>query len=144
LCRGKKVIDDNFYWSSCKNGSCTNLNRLPQVTLPLTASKVSDGKTYRLEVHISNPTHHVGLMIRLKVVRANSGERVLPIFYEDNYFSLLPSESRTISIQFAAVDLAGEQPKLAMEGWNIAPEDISINYSRAITPTPRRTDGGEP
>jgi mannosylglycoprotein endo-beta-mannosidase len=65
-------------------------------------------------------------MTRLMVTRANSGDRVLPIFYEDNYFSLFPGESRTISIQFAAADLAGEQPKLVVEGWNIAPEEVSI------------------
>ena len=66
-------------------------------------------------------------MVRLKVIRAKSGERVLPVYCEDNYFSLLPGESRTISIQFAVVDLAGEQPKLAIEGWNIAPEEIPIH-----------------
>jgi len=124
LCRGKKILDDNFYWSSSKNGSCTNLDQLPQVTLPVTATRSGDGQTCRLAVHISNPTPHAALLIRLKVIRANSGERVLPVFYEDNYFSLLPDENRTISIQFASVDLAGERPKLAVEGWNIASEEI--------------------
>lgn len=127
LCRDKKVLDDNVYWSSSKNGSCTNLDRLPQVALPVTASKSDDRQTCRLAVHVSNPTSHVALMTRLKVIRANSGERVLPIFYEDNYFTLLPGESRTIAIQFAVADLAGEQPKLAVEGWNIASEEISIH-----------------
>ena len=127
LRRGKEVLDDNFYWSSCKNGSCTNLDQLPCVALPVTASKAGDSQTRRLTVHISNPTTNVALMIRLEVIRARTGERVLPVYYEDNYFSLLPGESRTISIQFAAVDLAGEKPKLAVEGWNVAPEEISIH-----------------
>jgi hypothetical protein len=68
----------------------------------------------------------VALMIRLKVIRARSGERVLPVFYEDNYFSLLPGESRTVSMEFAAADLAGEPPGLAVSGWNISPQEISI------------------
>jgi len=126
LRRGKKLLDDNLYWSTSKNGSCTNLDQLPHVTLPVTASKASDNQTCRLTVHISNPTPTVALMIRLKVIRANSGERVLPIFYDDNYFTLLPGENRTLAIQFAATDLAGEQPKLAVQGWNIAPEEVTI------------------
>jgi Exo-beta-D-glucosaminidase Ig-fold domain/Glycosyl hydrolases family 2/Glycosyl hydrolases family 2, sugar binding domain len=128
LRRGKKILDDNEYWSSSKNGSCTNLDQLPRVTLRVTVSKSKgngDTRTRRLTVHISNPTPHVALMIRLKLTRAESGERVLPIFYGDNYFSLFPGESRTVSIQFAAADLAGEPPKLVVEGWNITPEEIS-------------------
>ncbi|HEV2328011.1 MAG TPA: glycoside hydrolase family 2 [Verrucomicrobiae bacterium] len=126
LRRGKKVLDENFYWSSSKNGSCTNLDKLPRVILPVTATRAGDSQTSRLMVHVSNPTPHVALMIRLKVVRANSGERVLPAFYEDNYFSLLPGEDRTLSVRFATADLAGEQPKLAVEGWNVRPEEVSI------------------
>ena len=56
LCRGKEVLDDNFYWSSCKNGSCTNLDRLPRVTLHAIADAVEDGQTARRpSVHVSNP-----------------------------------------------------------------------------------------
>jgi hypothetical protein len=29
-------------------------------------------------------------------------------------------------IEFANVNLAGEKPKLAIEGWNIVPEEIPI------------------
>jgi Exo-beta-D-glucosaminidase Ig-fold domain/Glycosyl hydrolases family 2 len=128
LCRGKEILDDNFYWSSGKNGSCTNLDQLPHVALPVIASKADDGQTCRLAVHVSNPTPHVTLMIRLKVIRANSGERVLPVFYEDNYFSLLPGESRSISIEFTDTNLAGEQPKLAIEGWNVTPEEKFFHH----------------
>lgn len=126
LRRGDQILSDNFYWSS-RSGSCTNLNDLPQVTLPATATKSGNGQTCRLTVHVSNPTHSVALMLRLKVIRAHSGKRVLPIFYEDNYFSLLPGESQTVSVEFAAANLAGEQPRLAIEGWNIVPQEISIH-----------------
>jgi hypothetical protein len=128
LRRGKQVLDDNFYWSSCRYGGCTNLDQLPRVALPVTASRADDRQTCRLAVHVSNPTPHVALMIRLKVIRAHSGERVLPVYYEDNYFSLLPGESRAIPIQFAAANLEGEPPKLAIEGWNVTPEEI-IKFS---------------
>jgi hypothetical protein len=127
LRHGNKILSDNFYWSSSKGGSCTNLNDLPRVTLPTTVAKSGDGQTCRLTVQVKNPTHSVALMIHLNVVRAGSGERVLPVFYQDNYFSLLPGESRTVSIEFAIANLAGGQPELTMDGWNISPQEISTH-----------------
>lgn len=127
LRHGNKILSDNFYWSSSKGGSCTNLNDLPRVTLPTTVAKSGDSQTCRLTVHVKNPTHSVALMIHLNVIRADSKERVLPAFYEDNYFSLLPGESRTVSIEFAIANLAGGQPELTMDGWNIAPQEISTH-----------------
>jgi hypothetical protein len=126
LRHGRKLLSDNFYWSSSKGGSCAALNQLPRVRLRVSTTVSGDEITRHLAVKVINPTHSVALMIRLKVVRARSGERVLPIFYEDNYFSLLPGESRTVSVEFAAANLAGEPPKLAVEGWNIIPDEISI------------------
>jgi hypothetical protein len=126
LLRGNQILSDNFYWSSGKGGSCADLDKLPRLTLPVSAVSTGDGHTGRLAVRVANPTSSVALMIRLKVIRARSGERVLPVFYEDNYFSLLPGESRTVSVEFAAADLAGEPPGLAVSGWNISPQEISI------------------
>ncbi len=126
LRQGKHILSDNFYWSSSKGGSCTNLNDLPRLKLPVTVAKSGDARTCRLAVQIKNPANSVALMIRLKVIRAGSGERVLPIFYEDNYISLLPGEVRTVSVDFAKANLAGEPPKLALEGWNVLPQEISI------------------
>jgi exo-1,4-beta-D-glucosaminidase len=43
----------------------------------------------------------------------------LPVFWEDNYFSLLPKEKRSIKVAFAAENLDGAAPILALDGWNI-------------------------
>jgi hypothetical protein len=43
----------------------------------------------------------------------------LPILWDDNYFSLLPGESREIDGVFAAEDLAGAAPVVEVGGWNI-------------------------
>jgi hypothetical protein len=44
---------------------------------------------------------------------------VLPVFWSDNYFSLLPKEKRVLKAEFNAEDLKGETPVLAIDGWNI-------------------------
>ena len=44
---------------------------------------------------------------------------MLPVFYSDNYLSLLPGEVRKISIEAASADLQGDAPLLAVDGWNV-------------------------
>jgi Exo-beta-D-glucosaminidase Ig-fold domain len=50
--------------------------------------------------------------------RKRSGERVLPVYYSDNYVSLLPNESKTITIEAATPDLKGEDALVVVDGWN--------------------------
>ena len=48
-----------------------------------------------------------------------SGNTILPQYWEDNYFSLLPGERRTINGDLNKKDLRGEHPELNISGWNI-------------------------
>ncbi len=126
LRRGDRIVDDNFYWSNGPGASCRDLATLPMVTLAADAKRVTEGVTTRIDVTLANPTVAVALMTRLKVTRRVSGARVLPVFYADNYVSLLPGEKRSVSLTFATIDLAGEAPLLAVEGWNIAPAEVGL------------------
>ena len=58
-------------------------------------------------------------MVEIRVVRDTSGEVVLPIYFDDNYFTLLPDESRKISAVFSPDDLGGELPVVKVRGWNV-------------------------
>ena len=49
-------------------------------------------------------------MAHLQLRRKSSGDRVLPVFYSDNYVWLAPGESRTITIDAAQADLKGDLP----------------------------------
>jgi exo-1,4-beta-D-glucosaminidase len=55
----------------------------------------------------------------LTVQKNKDGESVLPIFWEDNYFSLLPGEKRKIRGYFYKEELEGKTPLLKISGWNI-------------------------
>jgi len=127
LRQGGKMISDNFYWSSGKGESCADLNQLPDVALPAAASWLKNGQTCRIRVRISNPAKSVALMVRLKVQREHSGTRVLPVFYSDNYFPLLPGEVHEVTLEFAKTSLAGESPKIFEEGWNIPLREIPLS-----------------
>ncbi len=126
MLRGGKILSDNFYWSSGKDGSCRDLDKLPRLNLPVTVESCRIKDNIQATVTLKNPSAGVALMIRLKVASSVSGERILPVFYEDNYFSLLPGESRTVALEFANPTPAKKPLELAVEGWNILPQQLPI------------------
>ena len=69
---------------------------------------------------ITNPmqSQTVAFSIRPKLVRADSGDQVLPVFMNAGYFSLLPGESREIRMEYQAVHAGEGAPKLVVECWN--------------------------
>jgi exo-1,4-beta-D-glucosaminidase len=58
-------------------------------------------------------------MVYLSVRRGDTANSVLPIFWDDNYISLLPGEARTIDGYFDASDLHGKTARLKVSGWNV-------------------------
>ncbi len=45
---------------------------------------------------------------------------MLPVFWDDDYVTLLPGETREIVARYATKDLGGAQPVVTVEGWNVA------------------------
>ena len=129
----KSVISENFYWCAQSGpdnnyapADFTALQTLPVVPLRVTAT-AKGRETVRVTVNLLNPTSHVALTTHVQLRRA-SGARVLPAYASDNYVSLLPGESRTLTIDAARADLGGEAPVIAVDGWNVSlavPEDKS-------------------
>ncbi len=118
-----KEISSNFYWLSSKgdeNADFIELNKLPETELNFSVSSVKqeNGK-YSAVVDIENPSASLAFFVNPKIIRNNSKELVLPVFWEDNYFSLLPKEKRRVKVEFAADNLDGATPILVLAGWNI-------------------------
>jgi beta-mannosidase len=72
-----------------------------------------------LDVTLTNPGSTMALMAHLQLRRKSSGKRVLPVFYSDNYISLAPGESRTVTIDASEADLKGDTPLVVLDGWNV-------------------------
>ncbi len=125
-------VSSNFYWSTQFDGIAhwsaqpdqatdfTALNQLPMVTLDAKA-KLLQGQTdgrQQLQITLHNPTKSIALMAHVQL-RRKSGDRVLPVFYSDNYVSLVPDETRTITIDAAESAFNGEKGLIVVDGWNV-------------------------
>jgi hypothetical protein len=117
----KKLLSENFYWRADPEhqDDFQALNALPMVSLDARAKKHTSRGRCILEVTLRNTSKTPALMAHLQLRRANSGGRVLPVFYSDNYISLLPGESKSLTIDAASADLHGEKPLLVVDGWNV-------------------------
>jgi exo-1,4-beta-D-glucosaminidase len=144
---GGKLVSDNFYWLSTKPdtldwahkqdtvytpqkefGDLTGLNSLPQVKLEVKAESRREGGKGTLHLKIKNPSAGVAFQIHGRVTQGKEGDDVVPIFWDDNYFSLLPGEEKSVTVTYEVADLAGKDPVLEIDGYNITPETIKLSH----------------
>jgi hypothetical protein len=117
-----ELLSSNFYWLGALDhpDDLTALNGLPMVTLAAKAEEL-EGKIAGqrlLAITLHNPAQSIALMAHVQL-RRKSGERVLPVFYSDNYVSLAPGETKTIEIDAAESGFQSEDPLIAVDGWNV-------------------------
>ena len=112
------LLSDNFYWHAAKPEALRRLNDLPRVELKAQAQVAGQ----RVAVTLTNPSASVALMTHL-VLRDAAGQRVLPAYASENYVSLLPGETRTLTIESPILPAASQ---LTVDGWNLAPLKIPV------------------
>lgn len=135
-----QLVSDNFYWLSTQGDTLdkpregsdwyytptkqfadfTALNTLPPVKLKVLAKSGRSGKEYATHVTLENPGKSLAFMVHLKVNEDKSGEEILPVIWQDNYFSLLPGEKREVTATYAKLP-RGVKPVVEVTGWNIQP-----------------------
>ena len=108
-----KVLSDNFYWQGKEEGNLKALKTLPKVPVKMKVKQ----KGTKFVVILTNAGQVPALMLRLKVVDQKSGDLVLPVWYSDNYISLMPGESRSITVSVRAEDC--DRPVMEVEGVNV-------------------------
>lgn len=113
------LVSTNLYWRHVSDDDFTGLEHLPEAKLDVTATSEQHGMETVLRVTITNPTKSVALLTHLQLRKAKTLDRVLPVFYSDNYLSLVPGEQRKITISAATASLGGETPWIAVDGFNV-------------------------
>jgi hypothetical protein len=121
LTRAGETVSENFYWRGIKEGDYTALRTLAQARAEASTGVFQRRGRWYLTTELHNVSGTPALMVRLKAVRDKTGDRILPALYSDNYVALMPGERRTITIDFADADRRGEEPRLVVEGFNVAP-----------------------
>jgi beta-galactosidase/beta-glucuronidase len=124
-------LSDNFYWRALPDhpDDLQALGTMPRVTLEALVTRHDTAGKCMLDVTLTNPTNHIALMAHLQLRRKDPNDRVLPVYYSDNYVSLTPGETRTITVEAALPDLTGQDPLIMIDGWNI---DVNPSPSNIV------------
>jgi len=112
LMKENEVISENFYWRATDYQNYTLLQTMENIT--------PNVKIRGNTIEIKNPAANIALMLRLKLIDKKN-ERILPVFWSDNYFSLLPYETKNITFEY---DTGAEISRLILEGWNVEEMEI--------------------
>ena len=120
LTQNGKTLSDNFYINGKEYGNHQALKSIAKADVKTTVrvSKGDDG-IWRGTVTLENRSDVPAVMIRLNVVGRKDGEQILPMFYGDNYFSLIPGEVKTVSLRWYEADTRGNKPKVKITGYNL-------------------------
>ncbi|HEY1312825.1 MAG TPA: glycoside hydrolase family 2 TIM barrel-domain containing protein, partial [Steroidobacteraceae bacterium] len=121
------TLSDNLYWQAWDAASQRLLSDLRPQTISMAAQARNVEAASRVEVVLKNQDRAPALAAKITMLDA-AGERVLPVYYDDNYVSLLPGESRRIEIECPAASRRCE--RVALRGWNIAPVEIRVRPPR--------------
>lgn len=115
-----KAVSENFYHRSKVENNYQALKQLPKVSLRAQTQydKGDDGE-WKAEITVENRSDAPALMVRLNIVGDKDGKQFLPIFYSDNYFALLPGETKVVRVHWKDVDTRGNAPLLKVSGYNV-------------------------
>ena len=122
------LIADNFYWVARDAESYRGLDKLATASIAAQAqpgasvqNASGDEKTWN--VRLKNTGKGPALMLKLTLFHSD-GTRVLPIYYSDNYLSLLPGEERTVAVHVPSAKAGADGLHFTLRGWNLPETNI--------------------
>jgi hypothetical protein len=113
------VLGDNYYWHNrAVYQDYRDLSSLPEVALDAAASplpRAANGNL-RYAITLENKGAAPAVQTRIRTL-TGEGAAVLPVFYSDNYFTLMPGDRKIINVECSP---HGGEPRFVFGGWNTA------------------------
>lgn len=119
----KKPITENLYWIADRSGNYSGLQKMKQSDLLVKARWT---QARMVEVTLENRENNPPAFFnRISLVDAGTQSRLLPVFYSDNYVTVLPGKKKTIIID--CKNIGGKSNSaIAINGWNTGQRLIPI------------------
>ena len=108
-----------FYTPMAEFADLTGLQSMPSAELEVEHALVVTDDGYRVDVQLHNPGEHIAFFVELAIEAGGSGRLAAPVIWSDNYVSLVPGESRSVSGEIPSHALQGEEPAFRYAGINV-------------------------
>ena len=115
---GDTLLSHNIYWVARDDVAMRAFDAMPAqpVTVDVARGPGAAGES-RIVATLRNTGSAPALNVKLTLLD-DHGARILPAYYSDNYVSLLPGETRRVTVDYPASGHA--TARIALRGWNVA------------------------
>ncbi len=131
-------VGSNFYWRSddvyegkkTLTGPATSgfetISDLDRASVTVSKMNVrTDDRSNYIDLTLKNSRKAISFFTQIQWLDSE-GKPVRPSYYTDNFFSMLPGETRKITIETAGRDLPAGEYTLVVKGFNTARQEIDI------------------
>jgi exo-1,4-beta-D-glucosaminidase len=144
--KNNKEVDNSIYWLSLKKdildyeaykklswpfytptkqfADYTALDKLPKVKLSYDYQFSKDEKFGKVSLKVKNSSQSIAFFMFLDLINPSARLPILPVYWNDNYVTLLPGEERTYDANYYLSDSDGSKPVLEVRGWNVEKETL--------------------
>ncbi len=106
----------NIYWLTTEPKDYTSLSQLPKSRPGIKTEIKKEGSNFVGTVRLSADSQ-ISFFNRIKVFDKETGKRILPVHYSDNYITLMPGDQQEISLEFPA-NLPEERIQIVVDSYN--------------------------
>ena len=106
----------NIYWLTTEPKDYTSLSQLPKSRPDIKTEIKKEGSNFVGTVRLSADSQ-ISFFNRIKVFDKETGKRILPVHYSDNYITLMPGDQQEISLEFPA-NLPEERIQIVVDSYN--------------------------
>lgn len=114
-----KKLDWPYYTPTKQYADFTALDKLPKVKLEYDYTFNTDDQFGIVHLKVKNPSESIAFFLFMDVVDPATDQPILPIFWDDNYITLLPGEERSYEAKYFLTDASNGKPQLEMKAWNV-------------------------
>ena len=129
-----KEVANNFYWLSSKEDKLdykksnwfytpqsdfarfSSLKNLKKVVVQTACKFTTEDNKTKAIVTLTNNSDRLAFFMEMRIIDKKTQETILPVFWSDNYVSLLPGETKEFTAQFEGEEQAAE---FSIKGFNL-------------------------
>ncbi|MCG6186328.1 glycoside hydrolase family 2 protein [Maribellus maritimus] len=134
-------VDNSIYWLSLKKDELdyeaakklewpfftppkayadfTGLDELPAIELNYEYTFLKDNQFGMVNLKVKNPSDAIAFFVYFDVTDPETNKPVLPVYWDDNYITLLPGEEREYQAKYFLSDASDNKPELKVKAWNV-------------------------
>lgn len=139
--KDNQEVDNSIYWLSTKKdvldyeaakelewpyhtptsqfADYTALDKLPKVELDYEYTYEKGSETGIVILKVTNPTSTIAFFTFFDLLDAETDLPILPVFWSDNYVTLLPGEERIYDATYNLADSKDGKPVIKVNAWNV-------------------------